>query len=66
MIVTEGGDIKEAPRANKKCPCGSKKVYKKCACYVKDVQRKREFIERATSTVEADKQVKKQQTILLL
>jgi hypothetical protein len=38
MVLSENGDdVVEAPKPNKKCPCNSKKVYKKCTCYGKDL-----------------------------
>jgi uncharacterized protein YchJ len=52
MILNEQGDVVEAPRSNKKCPCGSKKNYKKCACMSKDLERKTEFINRMTKKIE--------------
>lgn len=35
----------EPPNLNKKCPCGSKKVYKKCECFQLDRMRTNEFVE---------------------
>ena len=64
MILNEKGEVVEAPRSNKKCPCGSKKVYKKCVCLIKDIERKTEFINRMTKKFEQEKP--KQNGMLLL
>ena len=64
MILNEKGEVVEAPRSNKKCPCGSKKVYKKCVCLIKDIERKTEFINRMTKKIEQEKP--KQNGMLLL
>lgn len=55
MILNDLGEVVEAPRANKKCPCGSKKNYKKCACMLRDMQRKTDFIDRMTKKIENEK-----------
>ena len=47
MIDYQGKEVVKMPPANQRCPCGSKKVYKKCECFEKDRQRTAEFIEGA-------------------
>jgi len=66
MILNDQGEVVEAPRANKKCPCGSKKNYKKCACMVRDMERKTEFINRMTKKLLESEKPAKQTGMLML
>ena len=56
------------PPKNKKCPCRSKKVYKNCDCYIKDLERKTEFIITSDNrmTKKFDSEKPKQNNILIL
>jgi hypothetical protein len=58
MIINKDGDVVQMPRHNKKCPCNSKKNYKNCKCLVEDIQRKTEFIRKATEAIKEKESVK--------
>ena len=45
LVLSVNGLVIEMPQPNKKCSCGSKKVYKKCGCSNGDRLRTQEFIE---------------------
>ena len=59
MIDDEGKEVVKMPPPNQRCPCGSKKVYKKCDCFNKDRQRTAEFISGAPKKEEKQKEQKK-------
>ena len=65
-ILTDSGEVMEMPRKNKKCPCKSKKTYKNCSCYIKDLEKKTEYINRMTKKLEQDTRSQKGKSILLL
>ena len=58
MIDYAGKEVVKMPPANQRCPCGSKKPYKKCECFEKDKKRTNEFIEGAPEK-EEKKETKK-------
>jgi hypothetical protein len=52
MMINDAGEVVPMPAKNKKCPCKSKKNYKNCPCYIKDLERKTEFINRITKKLD--------------
>ena len=50
MIAKDRVTVVKKPAPNKKCPCNSKKAYKKC-CMSSDQERTNEFIEGANKMV---------------
>ena len=48
MIDAAGKAVVKKPAPNQRCPCGSTKSYKKCACASVDRERTKKFIERKT------------------
>ena len=50
MIAKDKVTVVKKPPPNKKCPCNSKKAYKKC-CMSSDQERTNEFIEGANKMV---------------
>ena len=45
LILNSKGQVAQPPAPNKKCPCNSKKNYKKCACAHADLLRTKEFVQ---------------------
>ena len=45
LILTVKLQVTQPPAPNKKCPCNSKKNYKKCGCAHADMARTKEFVE---------------------
>ena len=52
MIDRDGEEVVKRPAPNQKCPCGSNKSYKKCACSSTDRRRTEQFIEGKTKLIE--------------
>ncbi len=44
FIVNSLGNLEYKPKPNKKCPCGSFNLYKKCFCSKSDRDRTKNFI----------------------